>query len=490
MSDLGLLSQMFGGESQDEVRDIYKAYPNPNFERTPFILLNGDYDFIATKNKKIPHKYSKKISVPYVIESELSNINIKPKKKIFYHYHKEFDLDATFIKDKVILNIDRISGHFVIFINGNEIYENENEFNLKIDIKDYIKDGTNTIDFAFTLVKKCYLGLSGSVYLNSYYKDEIRKVNINVNHELKIVSFNIDSNISSGHIKVISPNSIIDETTYENNHIDIELRDNVFFSPEKPFFYQYSIKTEGDQIDGTFIYAKFSLDSYKKIPVFKINDEPYPIKGILYNSEYDKGILAPFSYDDIDKLFYEVKKLGFNSILVENKIELPYFYYSAIGKGVLIANKIKYFDDNKFIKEIDYLNSFCSNFILIVENKNRKVENRYVYSLIKASSSNVLAVVYNSKQSFGDFEALKNVNELIKISKNKNKHYLLINQLYKKDSKEKFIEFIKDRYAKLSMKGLIGFYYSSLNNEKDGLLTKDFKKLKNGTKKISDIMNM
>ena len=164
MSDLDLLSAMFGSGAKN-TKGIFLQHPNPKFQRSPFLALNGKYNFEVNKSKKIPSKFDGFITVPFLINTEMSETSVKISKKFFYHYHKVFTLNDNFNKNNIYLKIHSYKGNMIVFINGKEVYVGVDELDATINIKKYVVFGTNSLDFTFFTSKQKDLGISGPVLI-------------------------------------------------------------------------------------------------------------------------------------------------------------------------------------------------------------------------------------------------------------------------------------------------------------------------------------
>ena len=185
----------------------------------------------------------------------------------------------------------------------------------------------------------------------------------------------------------------------------------------------------------------------------------------------------------------EIKKIGFNSIFVTERIELPYYFYNLETKGILSAVSIKFKTLEQATKDINYLKQFNINYLFVIDNYS-KIKNAEIYRIIKPLVNDRLVIVRSNKlnglikQSFGDLTIENNPNKLSKARKEDLKDYISLDLSYKSDYAINFCTFLKKNYVKASMHGLIGFYFSSLNNPKDGIFKDNIRKRANNSKII------
>ena len=463
--------------------NIFLDYPNPKCQRVPFILLNGRYRLEINKSSKIPSSFKENVMVPYPLSSLLSGVKEAPKKNLHYHYHFNFEIVDNFMKDKVFINILRIDGSFTIFINGKKIYSGSDEIFLRKEIRDALDVGNNSLDIDFTKTGK-YLGITGQIYLDTTDASPIEHVKINTSLSDQSVTFQIESNHPNGIIRIISPNGISKEYNFSSNKTTLYLDDIVEWNPINPFFYSYEIITMTDKVKGLFSLINTSLGYEKNIPCLLLNNKPLSIKGILDDYYYPDGVITMPSFNHSSKMIKEIKKMGFNGIYIENRIELPYFYYNLEINGILSIVRIDSYDIKNTIQKINYLSDYDINICFIIDNHIKTKTNEELYKIYKPYLDNKILVVRSRfSKDYGDIKLIKNLNELKRNKKNKC-HKLLLSMEYKNDISVNYLNYLNEDYIKDSINGLVGFYLSSLNNPKTGLFTPDFRKRNNGSKMI------
>ena len=60
-----------GLDRREENHIPWDVYPRPMMKRDSFLNLNGEWDFEVSPYDYIPKKYTRKITVPYPVESKL-----------------------------------------------------------------------------------------------------------------------------------------------------------------------------------------------------------------------------------------------------------------------------------------------------------------------------------------------------------------------------------------------------------------------------------
>lgn len=130
-----------------------KEHPKPQFERSGWLNLNGEWDFcfdngrsgIARKFYENAESFDKKITVPFCVESELSGIGHKD---FMYGvwYRKSVNLSEDNLKGRTVLHIGAADYKTTVFVNGTEVGEHKGGYvSFSFDITKYVACGENVI---------------------------------------------------------------------------------------------------------------------------------------------------------------------------------------------------------------------------------------------------------------------------------------------------------------------------------------------------------
>ncbi len=126
-------------------------YPRPQFVRESYICLNGEWEFEfdfgnsgrARKMFDEDAAYSKKITVPFCPESELSGINYKDFMRSVW-YRKRVELTKG--EGRTLLHFEACDYETTVWVNGVEFKKHIGGYTGFVhDITDAIKDGENTV---------------------------------------------------------------------------------------------------------------------------------------------------------------------------------------------------------------------------------------------------------------------------------------------------------------------------------------------------------
>ena len=240
-----------------------------------------------------------------------------------------------------------------------------------------------------------------------------------------------------------------------------------------------------EYIRGVFHISEFSIGTSQGIDCFKINDKPYPIKGILDDYYYSDGLTMPASEDFILYLFRTFKGLGFNAIRKTNYIDIPAYYYKAITFGLLIAQDITY-NPVTFKNTLDYLNKFDSIFMINIK-VDKNTDLAEVYRNAKEIIDNKVIIVSNSKESYGDAQILDNKEKLY-TSKSKKRNEPYFQTLSFGNDLDRLSEFMDNEYIPSSISSMVGFFYKSVNSPESGIFNSNYSKVRVKLEKFKELL--
>ena len=326
-------------------------YPRPQLVRSSYLSLNGEWEYAIRKDKKTPDKFDGKIMVPFSPETEISGVNkvLHPNERLYYRL--KFKLDNKFIKDKVIL-------HFMAVDQIADVYLNDAHLGLHVggylpfefDIKPFleeentllvkVRDLTDTSHFSRgkQKIKRggiWYTPQSGiymPVWLESVSNDYVKDIKITPDVDNQEVRINVISDARSAIIHIFGKEKRIptnEEVSFPNPVMRL-------WSPEDPFLYRFTVKTEGDEVSSYFGMRKVSTMMYNGHKVLALNNKPYFMKGVLDQGYYKSGLYTPESYEDYAADLGLIKSLGFNTVRKHIKIEAPRWYYECDRLGLLV----------------------------------------------------------------------------------------------------------------------------------------------------------
>lgn len=441
-----------------------KDYYNPILTRPIYMSLNGLFDFEINKSKLIPNEFKHKIKIHYPIESMLSLIHIEPKKGYYYHYHTTFTLDESYLKDRLFLVLARVSSSYILSINGIKVMEGDSDYDIRIDIRKYVNLGSNSLDICFKKSKNEYTGIIGEVNLYPVIDNYIKDVYYKSDIKNGTVTFSFDMEKYEGNLSLRYPNGDIDNYIINDKTLTINLKTINKYNLKDPYFYSFKIDSI-DSVEGLLFLVEYNIknDGFNYLT---LNDVPTPIKGVIDDTYYSDGLTTFPGRLFIQDYLSKIKSLGFNSIYI-NRLELPLYYYYSCSKGVLIAQELIYTSNDNLLKDLNFLKLYPNVYLIIIKAKSKE-DIELIYKISKEILGDRFIVVKTNKKSFGDINLFS--NKLFSRLK-KNKANVLYSLKYNKNVVENYKDFLNNDYYKLSMKGMIGYYFYNLKGNKNSIYT-------------------
>lgn len=353
-------------------------YPRPDFERSEWLNLNGEWEFEFDDNNIGEQEgwykdtaFSRKIVVPFCFQSQMSNIDNQEMHENLW-YKKAFELPCSFAGKRVLLNFGAVDYIAKVWINGEMAgIHKGGHTSFKMDITRFVTTGNNVVVIRSEDSYECaqprgkqywkqkpdgcwYTATSGiwqTVWLETageVYIDRIRMTpdidmkNISIEVYLNKTSINTEQSIEVSYkgtvLQKVSANlteriSKLTLDLKEDGYID-EIH---YWTPEEPNLYdiQFTIIESGnitDKIKSYFGMRKISV----KDEFILLNNKPYYQRLILDQGYWPQSLLtAPsdeaFAYD-----IEMTKKMGFNGVRKHQKIEDPRYYYWADKLGLIV----------------------------------------------------------------------------------------------------------------------------------------------------------
>ncbi|MBE6769308.1 MAG: glycoside hydrolase family 2 [Ruminococcaceae bacterium] len=397
-------------------------YPRPAFKRDSYFCLNGQWDFACNKNGEIPKSFNEKILVPYCPESLLSGINRVFHKGDFFVYKRTFALPNGFKKDKIFLNFGAVNRAAKVYLNGAFVGEHIGSYlPFSFDVTEHLKEENeiaivcenNFDDFIYPYGKQCrkrggmwYTPCSGiwqTVWLESVPKDYIESIDISTENDL--VNFSL-AGAQNGVITILTPNGSL-EIPFSRGKARLTLKNPVFWSPENPYLYYCTVKSEQDEVKTYFALRTLEIKEIGGIMRTCLNGKPYFFNGLLDQGYFSDGIYTPASYENFEEDILTLKKLGFNMLRKHIKIEPQYFYYLCDKLGIVVfqdmVNNGKYsFFRDTALPTIGL--KYFTDTLLHTNKKSRKVFENYMadtVTLLKKHPSICCWTIFN--EGWGQF---------------------------------------------------------------------------------------
>jgi beta-galactosidase/beta-glucuronidase len=355
-------------------------FPRPDFERSEWLNLNGEWEFEFDDDNKgeaegwqyeTGRSFSKKITVPYCYQSRMSGINDDGLHEIMW-YRRTFDLPENFNGKRVLLNFGAVDYCANVWINGIHVGSHKGGYvPFKLEITNFLKQKDNVLvvkaEDRYDTVQprgkqywkqkpdRCwYVANSGiwqTVWLEAVGEIYIDKIRLTPDIDKKCVFGEIYLDKEASGLSMSLDIKYKGELVTKMN-IDIKNRISKFviyiqeedyidewhyWTPETPNLYdiKLSIGKGGnveDSIKSYFGMRKISI----KDDVILLNNRPLYQKLILDQGYWPDSLLTPPSDEAIRYDVEMTKKMGFNGARKHQKIEDPRYYYWADKLGLLV----------------------------------------------------------------------------------------------------------------------------------------------------------
>lgn len=377
-------------------------YPRPQFVRSEWMNLNGQWDFdfddqkIGQKERWfLHHDYTQKIQVPFAFQTELSTIHDDSFHDHMW-YHKTFTIPENWKNKRIVLHFGAVDYACIVYVNGcfatSHIGGNAS---FLIDITDYLIDRENHLtvyvhdpsqDQCIPRGKQFWKekpesiwyhrtsGIWQTVWLeplqDAYLQfvkmtPDIDRGELCVEAKLSLSHLLLQIEVYDGKKKICTQQNEVKTdqlktvlSIYNQDIFRTFVHDNLkMWSPENPHLYQIEFKVyEHDRLCDT-VSSYFGMRKiHAEKGIIYLNNRPYYQKLVLDQGYYDKGLLTAPSDEDFIRDIQLAKKMGFNGCRKHQKAEDPRFLYHADRLGFLVwgemANCANY-DDTTIQKMSD-----------------------------------------------------------------------------------------------------------------------------------------
>ena len=347
-------------------------YPRPQFERTEWINLNGEwnfaFDFGKTGRERSWQKATsleRKITVPFCPESRLSGIAYTDFIPAVW-YQRAISIPAAWEGRQVRLNFGASDYETHVFIDGHEVgchYGSGSSFsfditrlatpgtdhNLVVWVKDDLRGGHQTGGKqAFELHSNGCMytrttGIWQTVWLEPVDAEGLERVFAvpDIDQQQLVIHprFFKESNTNKLTVTVFDgKKKVAAATTACSNGsvVVLPIKKPKLWSPESPFLYDvvYEVSRDGKIIDRIQSYA-----GMRKVHVangyFYLNNQPYYQRLVLDQGFYPDGIWTAPSDDALRRDIELSKAVGFNGARLHQKSFEERYYYWADRLGYL-----------------------------------------------------------------------------------------------------------------------------------------------------------
>jgi hypothetical protein len=348
-------------------------HPRPDFERSNWINLNGQWDFefdslnkgVASKWQIGTTKFSKKIQVPFPWGSPLSGVKNEAD---YAWYKKTIIVPASWGKKRVFVTIGASDFETTVWFNGVMVGKHEGGYTpFSFELTDQVKFNTpqqlvirvddKRRDFAL-YGKQGYgdaRGIWQTVYLEGREKNFIESVHFtpNIDDNTVRVAYILSDelvndaelvlNIKTPETVIVAKNKIIKNSKSGSFLVDIPTPR--LWNLKDPFLYETIVQLNQDSVKTYFGMRKISVMNlpHTDIPYIALNNEPIYLQLTLDQSYHPEGFYT-FPTDAFMKNEIQLcKDLGLNGIRTHIKVDVPRKLYWADKLGLLVMSDLPNF---------------------------------------------------------------------------------------------------------------------------------------------------
>jgi len=376
--------------------NVWQEYPRPQLVRSDWQNLNGLWDFaLLPKGSATPTSFSKKILVPFAVESSLSGIQKAVGKENEIWYRRNFQVPAEWKGKKTILHFGAVDWRTEVWINDIKIGTHEGGYTpFSFDISPYLTKGEQKVlvkvwdptnDGPQARGKQLkdprgiwYTPVSGiwqTVWLEAVPQKYIKQLKLVPNIDTRHLQISADltgeefGDIIEATVKKDGETVQIAKAAVGQN-FTISIPDAELWSPETPTLYDLTLRliSKGKQIDVIDSYFAMRKISYARdetgILRLQLNNKDYFQFGTLDQGWWPDGL---YTAPTDEALAYDIKvtkELGFNMIRKHVKVEPARWYAHCDKLGMLVWQDMpngdknyiwqmrKYFDGTEFERDI------------------------------------------------------------------------------------------------------------------------------------------
>lgn len=365
--------------------NVLSEHPNPQFERSSFISLNGTWSYAlrdcpnslapyaskalrqAVLEAVRPQEFDGDILVPFSPESALSGVERQLMPDQLLWYSRSFDRPEMTSNDRLLLHFEAVDYVCACWCNGSLLGTHIGGYlPFTFDITNAIQEGTNELlvcvadpsEHGVQLRGKQRLdrgdiwytaqsGIWQSVWMEAVPQAHLTGLRVSANPyngmaRIKLKAVNPDNlpvcaSIIDQEGQVVVSGTVAFRSDDEEAVIALAVPQFQLWSPETPNLY-YVQATLGDD----FVYSYFAFRSVKVQRGDKgyarlfLNDKPVFLKGILDQGYWPESLMTAPNDEALIFDIQAAKDLGFNMIRKHIKIESRRWYYHADRLGMLV----------------------------------------------------------------------------------------------------------------------------------------------------------
>ena len=341
-------------------------HPNPNFKRENYEILNGEWEFefdfgnsgVNREMFKNCSVFSKKITVPFCVESELSGIGYKDFIPAVW-YRKKINITKEQLENRVFIIFGAVDFHAKLYVNEVEAGEHFGGYTtFRIELTKYLKEGENTLTLYVEDDTRSFMqargkqseefyshgcdytrttGIWQTVYLEFVKKDYIKNFKVYPNIENATLTITADL-VGKGDFKAtafwdgktvgVTESKVLGQTVT----VTLNLTEKHLWEVGKGGLYALTLNFSDDEVTSYFGLREVDLSD----GVCKINGKPVFQRLILDQGFYPDGIYTAPTKEALKNDILLSMKVGFNGARLHQKIFEPLFLHYCDELGYIV----------------------------------------------------------------------------------------------------------------------------------------------------------
>ena len=341
-------------------------HPNPNFKRAKYEILNGEWEFefdfgnsgVNREMFKNSSVFSKKITVPFCVESELSGIGYKDFIPAVW-YRKKINVTKEQLENRVFIIFGAVDFHAKLYVNEVEAGEHFGGYTtFRIELTKYLKEGENTLTLYVEDDTRSFMqargkqseefyshgcdytrttGIWQTVYLEFVKNDYIKNFKVYPNIENATLTITADL-VGCGDFKAtafwdgkevgVAESKVLGQTVT----VTLNLTEKHLWEVGKGGLYSLTLNFGDDEVTSYFGLREVNLSD----GVCKINGKPVFQRLILDQGFYPDGIYTAPTKEALKNDILLSMKAGFNGARLHQKIFEPLFLHYCDELGYIV----------------------------------------------------------------------------------------------------------------------------------------------------------
>ena len=341
-------------------------HPNPNFKRENYEILNGEWEFefdfgnsgVNREMFKNSSVFSKKITVPFCVESELSGIGYKDFIPAVW-YRKTINITKEQLENRVFIIFGAVDFHAKLYVNEVEAGEHFGGYtSFRIELTKYLKEGENTLTLYVEDDTRSFMqargkqseefyshgcdytrttGIWQTVYLEFVKNDYIKNFKVYPNIENATLTITADL-VGKGDFKAtafwdgkavgVAESKVLGQTVT----VTLNLTEKHLWEVGKGGLYSLTLNFSDDEVTSYFGLREVDLSD----GVCKINGKPVFQRLILDQGFYPDGIYTAPTKEALKNDILLSMKVGFNGARLHQKIFEPLFLHYCDELGYIV----------------------------------------------------------------------------------------------------------------------------------------------------------